>query len=362
MKIGIITFHRAQNFGAVMQAYALQEYLRNSGYDAEIIDYRNKYFEKRYSLYDLTFLFDRKNIFASLSVLCNRYLTFRNRFEKKRKYEIFRHDYLRISKKAYYSKNDFGNEYDIYICGSDQIWNPVITRKIDPVYFLAFGTNRKKIAYAASSDLSANKHYERNSALLRDFLNSLDVISVREDSLAVELRKYTKKEIHTAVDPVFLFSRAFYLNILRDPGVQNYILVYHVAESKSASKIARETAKDNNKDLIEIHSNPFPFLDNKIHKHNLGPLDILGYIYYADIIFTNSFHGSALSIIMNKNFYVINSNSSRLKNLLGIFGLEKRFINTISEVNQNSNIDYGMINTRAEQVIALSKKYLSGNL
>jgi hypothetical protein len=362
MKIGIITFHRAQNFGAVLQAYALQEYLKDSGCEVEIIDYRNRFLEKRYSLYDLTFLFDRKNIFVSLGVLFNRYLTFRARLEKKRKYEIFRSDYLQISKKIYYSKNDFGNEYDVYICGSDQIWNPVLTRKLDPVYFLAFETSRKKITYAASSDFSANKHYERNSDILRDYLNGLDAISVREESLAVELRKYTKKEIHTVADPVFLFPKSFYLNILRDPGVRNYVLVYHVAESKNASKIAEKTAKDNNKNLVEIHSNLFPFMNAKIHKQTLGPLEILGYIYYADLIFTTSFHGSALSIIMNKDFYVVNNNSNRLRNLLGILALEKRFISTISEVKPNSNIDYSVINTRLEQVGILSKKYLSDNL
>jgi hypothetical protein len=134
MKVGILTFHRAENFGAVLQVYALQEFIISLGCEVEIIDYRNKAIERAYDLSDFSFFLRRKNIIASLFTLFVRLITFKDQSDRKNKYRLFREKHLQLSKKKYLLKEDFGNEYDIYICGSDQIWNLFITGGLDPVY------------------------------------------------------------------------------------------------------------------------------------------------------------------------------------------------------------------------------------
>jgi hypothetical protein len=363
MKVGVLTFHRAENFGTVLQVYALQEYILSLGHEVEIIDYRNKAIERAYNLFDFHFLI-RKNIFASLSTLFIRIVTFKDRSERKNKYRLFREKYLRISKKKYFSKDDFGNKYDVYICGSDQIWNNFITGGLDPIYFLNFETKKgiKKIAYAASSESSAYEYYKEHHNILQEFFENFNAISVREDSLAIELQNYISKKIETVLDPTFLFDRLFYMKILKDPNVRNYILVYHVYESRLASTIAKNIAKEKGLSIIEIHAGFKVYMNKEQHKQNLDPLELLGFICFADIILTTSFHGTALSLIFNKNFYVIDKGyNTRLRDLLNLLEIENRLINS-SHIGTGSPIDYSKVQKILFSYIDHSKYFIVNNI
>jgi hypothetical protein len=362
MKIGILTFHRAENFGATLQAYALQEYISSLGYEVEIIDYRNKALEKAYDLSDFSFLLKRKNIIASLSTLFIRMITYKDQLGRKNKYQSFREKYLRISKKKYLSEKDFENEYDIYICGSDQIWNAFLTGGLDPVYFINFKTKKeiKKIAYAASSESYVN--YEKYHDILPIFLDNFDAISVREEYLAVELKKYTSKKIETTLDPTFLFDRFFYMKILKDPNFRNYILVYHLYESRFASGLANNIAKEKGLSIVEIHAGFTIHINKKRHKQTLDPLELIGFICFADIIFTSSFHGMAFSLIFNKNFYVVNKGyNTRLRYLLNLLNIENRLINS-SPVNTEDAIDYSKIQEILFPYINRTKYFLLNSI
>jgi hypothetical protein len=365
MKIGILTFHRAENFGAVLQAYALQEYLAShgGGNTVEIVDYRDRIIERRYGLIDLSILFSRKNIFASMLVLINRFLTFPIRKQKKRAYLQFRSAYLKQSKKQFFSKEDFNtNDYDLYICGSDQIWHPTITGSLNPVYFLCFADKSRKIAYAPSADAGAFAYYAKNAGTLHEYIANLDALSVREQILSDELSKYTDKKIETVIDPVFLNDKSRYTNLVKDNGNRNYILVYHVAESGEMSRIARQAARETSKEVIEIHSNIKPFKGHKNYKQDLGPIEVLSYIYYADLIITNSFHGTAFSIIFKKNFYVVNNWSIRLKQLLENAGLTDRFAASASGINLDAQTDYAVVDSRLYPAIEKSREYLKDSI
>ena len=153
MKIGILTFHRAENFGAVLQVYALQRFLQEKGHEVQVIDYRNRHIEAMYHIFNPYVLFLRKNIFKSLIAYLSRFRNVGGRKQCKRKYEHFRNEYLKISGRC---KNvaDVADFYDCIIAGSDQIWNLHLTGGLDPNYFLAYkkGEGKKKIAYAASSE------------------------------------------------------------------------------------------------------------------------------------------------------------------------------------------------------------------
>jgi hypothetical protein len=365
VKIGILTFHRAENFGAMLQAYALGEFIKSLGHTVELIDYRNRAIERHYDLCGIRFLFERKNIFASLSVLFTRFFTWRMQVRKKGKYAEFRKNYLPISEKIYLRAEDFGGGYDAYISGSDQVWNPRLTGGLDPVYFLNFAGNRpcKKIAYAASSESYAYEWYDKKRDVLALFLAGFDGISVREESLASKLSGYTSKKIEAVVDPVFLFDKTFYAKIMKDPGVRNYILVYHIKESKNASRIAAQTARAGNKAVIEIHGGFVPFADPKRHKQDLCPLELLGCIFHADMVLTTSFHGMALSLILHKEFYVIDTEGMiRQRNLLEKLRLEDRIVNSADEIGRTPHLDYDAIDERLRPYIHGSKEFLRRHL
>ena len=135
MKIGILTFHRAENFGAVLQAYALQTFLKKHGMDPYIIDYRCKKIEIVYHIFNPMILIMRRNLFCSIKEYLKRFVSLIDRCRKKHKYQLFREKFLQIMPcdKAFHS-----NMFDAYIVGSDQVWNLSITGGVDDYYFLNF--------------------------------------------------------------------------------------------------------------------------------------------------------------------------------------------------------------------------------
>jgi hypothetical protein len=233
------------------------------------------------------------------------------------------------------------------------------------VYFLNFRVNRscKRIVYAASSESYAYNTYQEKCNVLISCFKNLDAISVREDSLAVELNKLTSQKIEIVLDPVFLSDKSFYLSILKDPCIRNYVLVYHLSESRIASKTARRVAKDKNTGVIEIHAGFGLFINDKEHKQDLSPLELLGYIYYADMVFTTSFHGMLFSLIFNKDFYVINKGSiTRQKDILKKLNLEYRVIDSENRLNEVMPVDYTSVNKQLLFYIEKSRIYLDNNI
>ena len=144
MKIGIMTFHRAINYGAVLQTYALQKYLNDSGYDAEVIDYRCDHMENFYKILSV------KN--KSIKQVIRGLLNFIYVYKKKSRFYGFLDQNVKISSKIYDKSNigESNNEYDKFITGSDQVFNYACSQ-FDKNYFLEFVKNYdKKYSYAAS--------------------------------------------------------------------------------------------------------------------------------------------------------------------------------------------------------------------
>lgn len=362
MKIGILTFHRAENFGAVLQCYALQTYLESQEYSVKVIDYRCPAIEQTYDLFNLRLFFQRWNIFASFQVYINRLYQWKDRLNKKKGYISFRNKYLHLTKSIFNIKKDLG--FDIYITGSDQVWNTSLLHGLNKVYFLDFpmSTNAKRISYAVSSETKAIDKLDQFGLYLKYALERFDSISVREDVLAEKLRKYTSKYIYTCIDPTFLISKDKYLQLAQKPKEKNYILVYHMAEIPEGTAIAEHIARKNGFSIIEIHARFANRKDNNRHKQNVGPLELLGYIAYANIIITTSFHGLALSLIFEKNFYVISKpNNLRLKSLLDKIGLENRLISSFDEI-KNTCIDYKTTTKLIHKLSESSKQYIISSI
>lgn len=355
MKIGILTFHRAENFGAVLQAYALQSFLLQEGHDTLIIDYRNTAIERTYHIFNPAILWSRKNVLISLYSYLLRFLHIKERQLRKKKYDIFRQQYLRLTPSI--SKIQEVLDFDCYITGSDQVWNMHLTGGLDSVYFLGFPmyAHSTRISYAASSDNDPNGLIKAYGTELEDLLNAFHAISVRETFLKQELQPYTKLPIEVCLDPTFLLPREAYLKIAIRPIEQRYILVYHMTPVRMGTELANSIAAENGWDVIEIYGG---YTFHTHCKHGLGPRELLGYIAYAEKIVTTSFHGLSLSLILHKDVWVVNKGDNlRQRHLLETLGLSYRLLNACEDYD-SSEIDYQDIDTRLSDLIQSSKLFL----
>lgn len=284
-RIGIMTFHNADNLGAVLQAYALQSALEQfCGVSAEVIDYRCLAIEEtkkvKFGNHLVSFL-------KALPMLVY-YRIKHCGFEK------FRCRFLKRSENVY-SKHTIASSalpYDAVITGSDQVWN-LECSGWDDAYFLNFACeHQRKYAYAASMGTYHYKaeEYDRYQRLFERF----DRISVRERSAVEELEKMGINGAEVCPDPVFLLSQKRWLEIMSQRLCSEpYVLVYLVQSDVNVINSAREYARRNHCKLIS-NKKSIEFI---IHN---SPADFLSWIYYADCVFTNSFHGTAFSLIFNK--------------------------------------------------------------
>lgn len=357
MKIGILTFHCAHNYGAVLQCYALKTILKENGYDIEVIDYRPQYLLNPYKIFKLS-RFSSKNpiIFTKNSI--KEILTIIKRFRRHNKFEKFIDFYIVPQ------KSEISN-YDVYIMGSDQIWNPRITKGFDPIYFGYFPfckKNKKYISYAAS--MEATILTSQQSDFFKSALKNFNSISVRENNLKELLEPLTEKKIHTVLDPTFLLPKSIWDKICIKPNInKKYVLVYQVRENNKLQETAQNIANQLNATVINLCAYPkWKFNLNLIQ--TASPCEFLGWIKFASCVVTTSFHGTAFSVIFNKPFYCIKLNDkfdSRAESLLKNIGLEDRLISLENNIKYTS-INYSKSNNTISNMRDQSITYLKDSI
>lgn len=326
-KVGVTTFSKSLNYGAFLQAYALQIVLKNMGLDASLIDYENPVDKKRNRIFSISSL---KLIIAStifLPIMIKR----KNNFRKS-------------TRQLKYTP--INTKYDIAITGSDQVWNPkLLGGKFDKVFFLEGIDAKKKIAYAPS--IANEDLIEKRKSEYKQFINRIDAISVRESSAKEKLSKYIDKPIFVAADPVLLLTKEEWEKVIEDKAPNNkpYIFTYFVGGIKQdeAQALARVCEKLNMK-CVTYSKKP---TEKHIYKYGFtdGPLDFLARLRDAKLVITSSFHGVVLSIVFHKNFYYFLPRSdrrSRVDSILNILGLTDRIIETKSDIKEINlhDIDY----------------------
>lgn len=316
MKIGILTFHNADNYGAVLQCYALQEKLKELHPDDEVfvIDYKC---HKIVNSYIPRFNFKRPwDIW--------RYLKTK---KKCNKFQQFRKKYLNLS------TDDF-SFYDMIYYGSDQIWNSILTDH-DLNYF-GKDFSGKKIAYAASDGNEMNYDTE-----VCDLLNQFSKISCREKTLTEKLQNLDiKPPLTTVCDPVFLLSKDNWLKIAELPKDENYVLAYKVSDNSNFDNEAEKLGQRLGKKVIQIvYVKPLRKLlyFRQNFAESISPEQFVGLFAKADFVLTTSFHGTAFSVIFDKPFFVLafNKRTERIIDLLSILGIEDRYGNEIQENKNN---------------------------
>lgn len=365
MKIGILTFHCAHNYGAVLQCYALQQYLRSLGHDILVVNYQPKYLLEPYSIVPNLKV---TSFIRWTKVLLKFILTLPIRIMRYRKFEKFINEYLRLTSEVKDVKDIASLNCDVYIMGSDQIWNPRITEGFDSVYFGGFEVGRdvKKIAYGASLGLQ-NLTKEQCQYLAKS-LSNFNAISVREYKTISLLQPLTNLSISQVVDPTFLLEEKDWNNLASKVPLckEKYVLTYQVEVNPNVNRIACLIARQLNARLIRLVAWPTRNYSREL-KQVVDPAEFLSYFRHAECVVTSSFHGTAFSILYRRPFYVVDLHSlrggsnERLKTLLSLFHLEERYIpeewNAVFQ-----KIDYTDINTQLESVRGESQKFLLDNL
>lgn len=339
MKIGILTFHRAINYGAVLQMYGLYHTLRSLGADVDVIDYRAPFNEKRFGKKQLKDLLRPRVLYGIL--FCNGYQTY-NRMSFQSFMEM-----MTYSKPLYNQKEleSCCNTYDRIVVGSDQVWNMGCTTG-DDSYLLPFPiTSSKKASYAAS--IAYSEIPERYGNLYHDTLSKFDFLSVREKNSVKIVSDLVGKPVGCHIDPSMLLTAdewgrlADYCLVPKS----SYMLMYLMSEDHALIAKAREVAQKQNLEIVYINNRLFK-LRHAVNVSCITPEQWLGLFLKASYVCVNSFHGLAFAINFNKPFvvrYIPKSiANSRLQTILEEYGLTSRLADNLQE----SDIDYGPVNDR----------------
>ncbi|MDR1539501.1 MAG: polysaccharide pyruvyl transferase family protein [Clostridiales bacterium] len=369
-RIGILTFHRACNYGAALQAYALYSVVRKLLADdtaVEVVDYLCDHLESVYNPFRLP---DQSGRFALIKKTIRFALHYREKSFSLKAFQKFRKKYLLLSKQ--YSLSDIErsvNNYDMFIVGSDQIWNMDLT-KGDATYFLNFETAKtKKCSYAASfgSPLSFQEH----SSEIVSYLNDFCEVSLREKIGVNVLSKSLRCPIHTDLDPTLLLRRHDW-EVISSESASNfrgkYILLYIVAPPKDLIEFAKELELITGYKVVML-CNSFKIGRGFKRLRRQTPADFINLVANAEVVLTTSFHGLAFSIIFHRKFVVevqsTDSTNYRIESLLQALGLEDRILTESSLKSYHSSIDWlridDLLNDERQKSISYLRSITSFN-
>ena len=358
MKAGLITFHRADNYGAVLQASALLKYINKNICSCELIDY----------LPNNTGIPSNSGVMKVLRY-CKRscmYFTEHKKSVKKIRFERFRKKNYILSQNTYYGDDMIEKnppEYDVLISGSDQILN--LTLSGDSVsYYLAFAQNTKKVSYASSfgrQDIS-----EEENQAIKEYLVDFAALSVRERSAIDLLKEHIDKDVKNVVDPVFLMDKEEWAGITDKKCMteQKYIFVYAMENTEVVRNLVREVSEKYRLPVIKLSGGCN--MDGIIGTEDkmCGPERFLAYIKNAEIVITNSFHGISFSHIFEKKFYAIahTKRNTRIEDLMSISGNRNKIITDVEKDNVSKFIDGAEAFQKLQENIEKSKRYLKENI
>lgn len=343
MKIGILTFEKAVNYGTALQAIAMQRVLESFGVQAEFLAHRCDAIDANSKVFDLKEAKSPAYVVAHLyNLSCA--------MKRNRAFREFQQKFFAFG-------TDKPRDYDMIVAGSDQIWNYKLTGN-DWFYFLDFPKeNIKKVAYAGSFGLPevAAEYVDTLKPLLEDF----DYLSVREETAARIIREITGRDVPVVLDPTLLLNREQWAAMTEpDSGKTGYIFVYTVFASESLWQFAYELSKRTGLPIRTISY-------SKLHRHqaeydfSAGPGQWLSHMLGADYVVTNSFHGMAFSVNFQKQFYYelppkTSGVGSRLQDMAQKFGLTDRELSRRSE----AVIDYTGVNAKLEQARTESRRFV----
>jgi len=375
VRIGIITILKVGNCGAELQAYALQRELALLGFEAEIIDYlhyKHPDFVRTRRARPLVKI-------GMSNRLKERFLPWVERVcrmvqgkngEAVRRSERFHRTHTRLSSRTYCSVDalyEADHPYDVFMVGSDQVWNPRTNVSLEP-YFLTFAPRGKKtISYASSFGVSSiPRHAE---PLYVEWLKRIQYLSVREEQGVRIIRQLTGRTAEHVLDPTLLLAADEWRQISVAPKIEApYVLLYDVVRSPYAVDLAKHIAALRGWSIVRISGGARTTRAGVIDVPDAGPAEFIGLLAQAAFVVTNSFHGTAFSVTFRKPFFTVvpqgKSNTSRLHSFLKSVSLDDRLVpeGTQFPAGDSLALDFSEAQARLECLRAKSIAFLQKSL
>lgn len=358
INIGVVTWYkRGHNYGSSLQAYAMQQYLKNQNYNVQFINYNQEH-------KNIILKFKTKIKKLYLYITNKKIIIFWKKYDKWVKENINESKHI----KNYQQLEEYSKKYDIAICGSDQIWNNDL--KCEPFYFLQFINKHKRIAYAPS--IGRNYIDTKLEDKYKNYISEIPHVSIRENTGKQLLNSVLKLQCEVVLDPTFLLSKGEWERLIDKSNTKQlkdkYVLVYLLEPRKEQTSDIEKFAKKNNLKIVMPVVNPYFKNKNTI---TVNQFEFLNYIRFAEYVITDSFHGMAFSITFNKQFIIykrfkdneLKSQNSRIIDLTKLLN-----INEVNIVNSNlsnmtlTKINYSDVNKKLNKEREKSINYLNKSI
>lgn len=375
-KVGLITYY-GDNYGGVLQAYALQQMLKANNFDCELIS--NEFLDIKTS----SKKFEEK--FANLTSLIRHpfsYMEKRNTYRnysdrivlKAKRFEDFRNKNLTIRKTGYNSYEEYVNKppkYDVYLCGSDQIWNPNLYCD-NGFYFAGFAPdNALKISYASSVGVSTVN--QKQADFMAPLLNRFDVISTREQKGAEIINSISDKTAKVVLDPTLLlnaddWSKVAAPRMFDEP----YVFCYLFGERDYVAEVKKKVKELTGMKLVSVPFVPRELSSDDEKVFDAGPAEFISLIKNASLVLTDSFHATAFSINLKTPFISLcrfdksdkKSMNDRLVTILNMVDLSDRLVDANDSVSEDFlyDVDFEKAHIRLEKQRQIDRKFLTDAL
>lgn len=333
MKIGLITIHHANSYGGTLQAFATQVALSKYG-EVNIIDYKSPALSKtmclmRVGLKPRDILRMGKDLFRLFP-----------RYRLLKKFQAFARDNFKLTESFTDADQMFAldKEFDVFVTGSDQIWNPNIVDKLDAAYLLAFAAQSKKISFASSA--GSYRFSESEKEILAQCLGEFDHLAVREEDTASFLSALLGgRQISHVLDPTLLLTKDDWISQLQLSQPKNdssrYLLVYTLKKDDLVRRVIIDIANRLKMSVVAIDQDPFLGYPADDHRMDASPRDFVSLVSGAAMMITNSFHGTTFAVNFGIPFVSVKPESglNRMQGFLRSVDLESRLITRVEEVD-----------------------------
>ncbi len=362
-RIGIFTYHVYDNYGAVLQAYALQTYITTHlNADVDIVNFFTKDQESKNDIFKVK---QQKSLRQKLSTIYHKLPLYPALASRRKKFQAFRKSYLNLTRRYYSEQELFGNlaSKDIYITGSDQVFHPYAD--YSDVYYLGFKKGKaKKVGYAPSFGVTNSELLKYVDERLQNYLRDFDALSCREQNGADFLKRILGKDVSCVVDPVFLLSKEEWNRIVLTPNEVKkyngkYIFVYRLIGGKPLMDLANKISSYTGLPVVCI-SMAKPETKGFHMIYNTGPQEILGLIKNASYVITDSFHGTALSLVFGNRIisYISKPNAAdRITTIMDRLSMSDKVVADVEKFDVKS-LEFADYEAKLNGFIDSSKKYL----
>lgn len=345
MKVDIITLHRVYNYGSALQAWATQQVMEDAGHEVQVIDYISPQRTKK-----RIFFAPSADGKTGVKNLIYRFFKIFSLLLKEATFGSFVRKNLHLTKK-YITAEDLEKDVpdaDVYVTGSDQVWNSKYNEGVDRAFFLDFlPQEAKRVAFVSS--FGATELADEERPLIEKYIGRYQALSVREDSARDVLASVGRNDVEWLIDPTLQIEKQQWLKIAAPRLIKEKYLILMLLynEDNHATEYARKLADERGLKLVKLSwEMKKPAMVDKLMTHR-SPADFLSLFNYADMVVTNSFHGLAFSINLEKQFVIVPRNefNSRIESLLGLTGLEDRLVSSEKQALDvaEEQIDYAPV-------------------